>query len=51
MNADLSYMEATVSIVSGVAPHKTYLDGAEMGAEHGCKCGSNCQCDPCNCSK
>ncbi|KAL8152704.1 hypothetical protein V2J09_010464 [Rumex salicifolius] len=55
MNADLSYMEttaSTVSLVSGVAPQKTYFDGAEMGvaAENGgCRCGSDCKCDPCDC--
>nr|AQY54735.1 type 2 metallothionein [Fagopyrum tataricum] len=55
MNADLSYLEtttATVSVVSGVAPQKTYFDEAEMGVaaeNEGCKCGSNCKCNPCNC--
>ncbi|KAI5682372.1 hypothetical protein M9H77_03600 [Catharanthus roseus] len=53
MYPDLSYTESatTETLIVGVAPKK-YLD-AEMGeaaAENGgCKCGSNCKCDPCNC--
>ncbi|KAL1826702.1 hypothetical protein ACET3Z_005114 [Daucus carota] len=43
----------TTTIIVGVAPVKSYFDGAEksFGAEGGnaCKCGSNCTCDPCNC--
>ncbi|KAL0390204.1 UNVERIFIED_CONTAM: Metallothionein-like protein 1 [Sesamum calycinum] len=43
----------TVTLIEGVAPVKTYSEGAEksFGAEggHGCKCGSSCTCDPCNC--
>ncbi|KAB1215645.1 Metallothionein-like protein type 2 [Morella rubra] len=41
----------TVTIVAGVAPVKTSPEGSEMssGAENGCKCGSNCSCNPCNC--
>ncbi|KAL8140664.1 hypothetical protein V2J09_006685 [Rumex salicifolius] len=54
MYADLSYTEiaAPASLVSGVAPQKTVIEGAEMGvaAENGgCKCGPDCKCDPCNC--
>jgi len=43
---------STVTMIAGVAPVKMYYEGsAEMsfGAENGCKCGSNCSCDPCNC--
>ncbi|XP_062171081.1 uncharacterized protein LOC133876856 [Alnus glutinosa] len=51
---DLGFSEnsSTVTIVAGVAPVKMYYEGSEMsfGAESGgCKCGSNCSCDPCNC--
>nr|ABL10085.1 metallothionein type 2 [Limonium bicolor] len=56
MYADLSYTEAaastTVSLISGVAPQRSYHDGSEMGvaAENdGCKCGDNCTCNPCTC--
>ncbi|XP_030449960.1 metallothionein-like protein type 2 [Syzygium oleosum] len=53
MHADLSYTERTTTetLVMGVAPEKSYFEGSEMeaGAENGCKCGSNCSCDPCNC--
>ncbi|MBF4016109.1 metallothionein-like protein 1 [Cajanus cajan] len=50
---DLSYLETTTSetLVLGVGPVKPTFEGGEMGvaAESGCKCGSNCTCDPCNC--
>jgi len=54
MYPDLSYAEKTTTetLVLGVAAVKAHIDGAEMdvGAENGgCKCGSNCTCDPCNC--
>ncbi|KAB2630666.1 metallothionein-like protein [Pyrus ussuriensis x Pyrus communis] len=53
MAPDLSYMEGstTETLVMGVAPQKSHLEASEMGvaAENGCKCGSNCTCDPCNC--
>ncbi|XP_030529003.1 metallothionein-like protein type 2 isoform X2 [Rhodamnia argentea] len=53
MHADLSYTEsaATETLVMGVAPEKSFFEGSEMeaGAENGCKCGSSCTCDPCNC--
>jgi len=54
MYPDLRYAEktATDSLVLGVASVKAHIEGAEMGvaAENGgCKCGSNCTCDPCNC--
>ncbi|KAI9116210.1 hypothetical protein K1719_013140 [Acacia pycnantha] len=54
MYPDLSYageMISRESLVLGVAPMK--MEGAEMGVaateNEGCKCGSNCTCDPCNC--
>ncbi|KAL3720073.1 hypothetical protein ACJRO7_004981 [Eucalyptus globulus] len=41
------------TIVSGVVPVKMYHEVSEMsssGSENGgCKCGSNCSCDPCKC--
>ncbi|ONK61942.1 uncharacterized protein A4U43_C08F35150 [Asparagus officinalis] len=42
---------AAVTVVTGVAPQKGGFEGVEAaeGAENGCKCGSNCTCDPCNC--
>nr|ACC77566.1 metallothionein [Prosopis juliflora] len=54
MYPDLSYTEKTTreSLVLGVAPTKVELEGAEtvVAAENeGCKCGSNCTCNPCNC--
>ncbi|XP_061365651.1 metallothionein-like protein 2 [Gastrolobium bilobum] len=54
MYPDLSYAEKTTTetLVMGVAPVKAHFEGGEMGfaAENGgCKCGSNCTCDPCNC--
>ncbi|KAL3829124.1 hypothetical protein ACJIZ3_017926 [Penstemon smallii] len=42
-----------VTIIEGIAPVKMYIEGSDetsFGAE-GCKCGSSCQCDPCNCPK
>ncbi|XP_059297625.1 metallothionein-like protein type 2 isoform X3 [Lycium ferocissimum] len=44
----------TLTIIEGVAPmkNKAMVEGSvEKATEggHGCKCGSNCQCDPCNC--
>ncbi|RDX90992.1 Metallothionein-like protein 1, partial [Mucuna pruriens] len=52
--SNLSYFEKTTSetLVLGVGPVKVELEGAEMGVaaeSSGCKCGSNCTCDPCNC--
>ncbi|CAJ1949284.1 unnamed protein product [Sphenostylis stenocarpa] len=52
---DMSYAEKTTteSLVLGVGPVKPQLEGAEMGVaaeDSGCKCGSNCTCDPCNCN-
>ncbi|XP_054784182.1 metallothionein-like protein 2 [Prosopis cineraria] len=54
MYPDLSYAEKTSreTLVLGVAPMKAEFEGAEMGVaaeNEGCKCGSNCTCDPCNC--
>ncbi|XP_008802743.1 metallothionein-like protein 2A [Phoenix dactylifera] len=40
------------SMVLGVAPLKGHSEGFEMATgstTEGCKCGSNCTCDPCNC--
>ncbi|KAK4483127.1 hypothetical protein RD792_010307 [Penstemon davidsonii] len=40
-----------VTIIEGIAPVKMHVEGSDettFGAE-GCKCGSSCQCDPCNC--
>ncbi|THU52817.1 hypothetical protein C4D60_Mb10t07930 [Musa balbisiana] len=39
------------TMIMGVAPQKGYFEELEMaaGSENGCKCGSNCTCDPCNC--
>ncbi|KAG2685839.1 hypothetical protein I3843_10G137200 [Carya illinoinensis] len=52
-NPDISYTESTTTEkVVGVAPQKTHSEGSEMGVgakNGGCKCGSNCTCDPCNC--
>ncbi|KAI4324413.1 hypothetical protein MLD38_029905 [Melastoma candidum] len=42
----------TTTLIMGVAPAKAYVvEGGDMGegAENGCKCGSNCTCDPCSC--
>ena len=54
MFPDMSLAEKTTTetLVLGVAPERGHLEGAEMGvpAENGgCKCGSNCTCDPCTC--
>ncbi|XP_050215278.1 metallothionein-like protein type 2 [Mercurialis annua] len=55
MYPDLSYSEKTTTetLVLGVAPEKTQFGGSfemSVGAENGgCKCGSDCKCDPCNC--
>nr|AAC72984.1 metallothionein [Silene vulgaris] len=42
----------SASLVLGVAPMASYFDAEmEMGVatENGCKCGDNCQCNPCTC--
>ncbi|KAJ6799258.1 metallothionein-like protein 2A [Iris pallida] len=38
--------------ILGVAPRNGHVEGFESGAgaeNGGCKCGSSCSCDPCNC--
>ena len=44
-------MTTTETLVMGVATAKPQYEGTESGVagENGCKCGSNCTCDPCNC--
>ncbi|KAJ4845442.1 hypothetical protein Tsubulata_026308 [Turnera subulata] len=54
MYPDLGFTESTTTetLIVGVAPVKMVFEKSEMsfGAENGgCKCGSNCSCDPCNC--
>ena len=57
MYPDMSYAgekSSRESLVLGVAPmKKVEMEAAEMGVaateDGGCKCGSNCTCDPCNC--
>ncbi|XP_059660740.1 metallothionein-like protein 1 [Cornus florida] len=54
MYPDLEVQTAAhATIVTGVAPNKTYAEGSEMsfGAEggHACKCGKSCTCNPCKC--
>ncbi|XP_047307050.1 metallothionein-like protein type 2 [Impatiens glandulifera] len=52
MYPDMSYAEktTTTTLIVGVAPQMKYFEGSEMnGAENGCKCGSNCNCDNCGC--
>nr|ANF89429.1 metallothionein-like protein [Sedum alfredii] len=44
----------THSVISGLAPqvNMNTFEGVEMGFgenDGGCKCGSNCTCDSCNC--
>lgn len=58
MYPDMSYIESsttTETLVLGVGPEKTSFGAMEMGespvAENGCKCGSDCKCDPCTCNK
>ncbi|KAI9194059.1 hypothetical protein LWI28_002791 [Acer negundo] len=51
---DLGYSETTSTtqtMIAGFAPVEMFYEGSEMssGAENGCKCGSNCTCDPCTC--
>uniref|UniRef100_A0A7N0TDE9 Metallothionein-like protein n=1 Tax=Kalanchoe fedtschenkoi TaxID=63787 RepID=A0A7N0TDE9_KALFE len=59
MYPDISETTTTVVatrsiIITGLAPlvNMNSFGGAEMGfaaEDGGCKCGSNCSCDPCNC--
>ncbi|CAK7331550.1 unnamed protein product [Dovyalis caffra] len=55
MYPDLSFSETTTTetIIAGVPPVKMYVlyerSETSFGAENGCKCGSNCTCDPCTC--
>ncbi|GMP49380.1 hypothetical protein CsSME_00016381 [Camellia sinensis var. sinensis] len=56
MYPDIEKSTTTTTTIAGVAPPvKVYVDseGSEKssGAEggHACNCGSNCECDPCNC--
>ncbi len=54
MYPDIEISTTTATLISGVAPPAMmYSEGAEpsLTAEggHGCKCGENCKCDPCNC--
>ncbi|KDP34499.1 hypothetical protein JCGZ_11049 [Jatropha curcas] len=53
MYPDIAESTRTETLIAGVAPSKKLNESSEMsiGAEggHGCKCGSNCSCDPCNC--
>ncbi|KAG5612024.1 hypothetical protein H5410_023305 [Solanum commersonii] len=39
----------TFTIIHGVAPINNYEMVEEKAGGNGCKCGSNCTCDPCNC--
>nr|CAF31410.1 type 2 metallothionein [Posidonia oceanica] len=52
MYPDLLEMGSTSeTLILGVAPEKKIFGGFEMAgaSENGCKCGSNCTCDPCAC--
>ncbi|KAI4340079.1 hypothetical protein MLD38_024951 [Melastoma candidum] len=51
MYPDFEEKTSSDALIMGVAPRKASYEGGEMaeGAENGCKCGSNCTCDPCNC--
>ncbi|GLJ25562.1 hypothetical protein SUGI_0489550 [Cryptomeria japonica] len=53
MYPDLTGGEKSVakSTVLGLtASDMGYVDeGVTVAGENGCKCGSNCTCDPCNC--
>ncbi|OMO90414.1 Metallothionein, family 15, plant [Corchorus olitorius] len=52
-NLEFGYLEKTTTqtIIAGVAPVKMNFESSTMSieTEHGCKCGSNCSCDPCKC--
>ncbi|XP_010037836.2 uncharacterized protein LOC104426470 [Eucalyptus grandis] len=57
MYPDTSYAEKSggETVVGGSAPGKEekMVEGEKgvAGAENGCKCGSNCICNPCTCNK
>ncbi|KMZ73096.1 Metallothionein-like protein type 2-like [Zostera marina] len=44
-------VDADQTLVMGVAPKTKSIDeGTEItGGSEGCKCGSNCSCNPCKC--
>ncbi|WJX49235.1 Metallothionein-like protein 1 [Trifolium repens] len=53
-SSGLNYVEAETAetVILGVGPAKIQFKDAEMGVaaeDSGCKCGSSCTCDPCNC--
>ncbi|KAI3760486.1 hypothetical protein L1987_50881 [Smallanthus sonchifolius] len=53
MYPDVEKSATAAMIVDGVAPKPMYGEESESSfvAEggHGCKCGDNCKCNPCNC--
>ncbi|RWW74708.1 hypothetical protein BHE74_00017355 [Ensete ventricosum] len=51
MYVDLEEKKATMeTMILGVAPEKSHFEMATGSTENeGCKCGSGCSCDPCNC--
>ncbi|XP_024981611.1 metallothionein-like protein type 2 [Cynara cardunculus var. scolymus] len=54
MYPDIEQTTTTAVIVDGVAPKQMYGEGSESSSfvaegGHGCKCGDNCKCNPCNC--
>ncbi|KAA8543881.1 hypothetical protein F0562_021942 [Nyssa sinensis] len=52
MYPDIETSTTTATIITGIAPVKSYSEGSEsFVAEggHACKCGANCTCDPCKC--
>ncbi|KAJ7961425.1 Metallothionein protein [Quillaja saponaria] len=56
MYPDMGFENTTTeTLIMGVPPTmKTYFEESEIGvgAENdGCKCGSDCKCDPCACKK
>ena len=50
---DMAEKETTTQVlILGVQPEKGQLEGGfekVNEAKEGCKCGSGCSCDPCNC--
>ncbi|RRT74493.1 hypothetical protein B296_00009782 [Ensete ventricosum] len=51
MYVHLEEKKATMeTMILGVAPEKSHFEMATGSTENeGCKCGSGCSCDPCNC--